>query len=101
MRGRSEIEWQDRAWRLLQDEGQISVDRWGAVGTAADLGAGVAAIGSRALMHDWRLAMGVAGVGSCVGVIGSMGWRMEPVYGIGCGDYRYTLMYSVQRYHAV
>ncbi|KMU77132.1 hypothetical protein CISG_06170 [Coccidioides immitis RMSCC 3703] len=28
MRGREEIEWQDRAWRLLENKGQMEMDRW-------------------------------------------------------------------------
>src|ERR1700710_985552 len=28
MRGREEIEWQDRSWRLLENKGQVECDDW-------------------------------------------------------------------------
>ena len=44
MWNREEIEWKDRAWRLLENKGQVEVDDWGVGGmalggaTLADLG---------------------------------------------------------------
>ncbi|EAS37338.3 uncharacterized protein CIMG_02692 [Coccidioides immitis RS] len=85
MRGREEIEWQDRAWRLLENKGQMEMDRWvpaggvlGAVacvvaarrGKVPSLGTGTAALGG--------LGLGVAG-----GAAGYAGWR----YGVHGGRF--------------
>lgn len=76
MWGRENIEWQDRAWRLLENKGQVECDTFATEGAVAGV-AGVAAVtwrhGVRAA--GWRTIVGGAGVGSLVGVIGYMGWR--------------------------
>ncbi|KAF4977935.1 hypothetical protein FZEAL_5606, partial [Fusarium zealandicum] len=41
MWGREEIEWQDRSWRLLENQGQVETDDWTAVG--AGVGAAMGA----------------------------------------------------------
>ncbi|KAF5023138.1 hypothetical protein F66182_4794, partial [Fusarium sp. NRRL 66182] len=41
MRGREEIEWRDRSWRLLENQGQLETDDWTLVG--AGVGAFVGA----------------------------------------------------------
>ena len=80
MRGKEEIEWKDRAWRLLENRGQVEVEGWSAVG--AVLGAVVAARrgvgkGTGGLVR----MVGAAAVGDFAGVMGYLGWR----YGLGGG----------------
>jgi hypothetical protein len=68
MRGREEIEWQDRAWRILENKGEVRTD-WAVLGgigagafasfTAARRGAIRASVGSATL--------GGAGAGSSIG----------------------------------
>jgi hypothetical protein len=70
MWGKEEIEWEDRSWRLLENKGQMAVDDWSLVGTAAGLIAGLRAQPFSA----WRVAGG-AGIGSMIGVGGYMVWR--------------------------
>jgi len=77
MRGREEIEWQDRAWRLLENKGQVECDDWTYPGMA--LGLAVAASKGKSL--GWRGLAGGAGLGGLVGMVGYMGWR----YGVKRG----------------
>jgi Protein of unknown function (DUF1757) len=84
MSGREEIEWQDRSWRLLENQGQMEVDDWSLVGAAA----GIAATAQSALRSNGATAKvlrvaGGTGVGSLVGVAGYMVWR----YGINGGKW--------------
>lgn len=72
MWGKEEIEWQDRSWRLLENEGQMEVDDWSLIGTVAGAAAGLRT--PAVTRSIWRLAGG-AGVGSMVGVGGYMVWR--------------------------
>ncbi|MCJ1475819.1 hypothetical protein MMC13_004483 [Lambiella insularis] len=75
MWGKEEIEWQDRAWRLLENKGQVETDTWGYVG----LGVGAVACwgGSRGMARGVRarVVVGGAGVGTTVGWLGYMVWR--------------------------
>jgi hypothetical protein len=71
MRGKEEIEWQDRSWRLLENKGQVEVDNWTYGGMAAGLAVSVA----RANSLGWRGAIGSVGAGSLLGMMGYMGWR--------------------------
>ena len=71
MRGKEEIEWQDRSWRLLENKGQLRCDDWTYPGMAVGLAAVVGSGGGRAL--GWRGIVGGAGVGSVVGMLGYMG----------------------------
>ncbi|KAF2830037.1 hypothetical protein CC86DRAFT_285578 [Ophiobolus disseminans] len=69
MRGREEIEWQDRAWRILENEGEVNTD-W-AVLTGATGGALVAAAAARRgamPVSVGRAMLGGAGAGSSVGI---------------------------------
>lgn len=78
MYGREHIEWQDRAWRLLENKGQVEVDDWMGLGAVAGLGAtlvrgpgrygGMGALG-------WRGVVGGAGIGGLVGMLGYLGYR--------------------------
>lgn len=71
MRGKEEIEWQDRSWRLLENKGQVEVDDWTYGGMAAGLAVSVA----RGKSLGWRGAIGGVGAGSLLGMMGYMGWR--------------------------
>ena len=100
MRGREDIEWCDRSWRLLENKGQVEVDSWSlsgaVVGVVAalrlmrDSGSGRSAESagsgerSRMLrgmsavtvgMRMWRVALGGAGIGASMGLLGYLGWR--------------------------
>lgn len=70
---RSEIEWADRSWRLLENKGQVEVDDWSLGG--AILGAGVVSLRTEAGKLGWRTALGGVGLGSMAGVGGYMVWR--------------------------
>ncbi|TKA70557.1 hypothetical protein B0A55_06236 [Friedmanniomyces simplex] len=86
MWGREDIEWRDRSWRLLVNEGQIEVDDFGLVGAVGGL---VAATTTRRMMPAigaTRTAAvltvaGSAGLGTMAGVVGYMMWR----YGVHGG----------------
>jgi hypothetical protein len=70
MRGREEIEWRDRSWRLLENEGQMLVDDFSGVGTLVGLGS-MAFRNSAALGPlGWKEVLGRAGLGSLAGVLG-------------------------------
>jgi len=77
MWGRSEIEWQDRSWRLLENKGQLECDDW----TYPAMG--LSAVGAVAMRQTPRMALGTMGLGSVVGMMGYMGWR----YGINGGKF--------------
>lgn len=79
MRGREEIEWKDRSWRLLANDGQVETDDWSAVGTLVG-GVAAASVGSLSGLGLVTRVAGGAGIGSLVGVAGYMGWRYG-VYG--------------------
>jgi hypothetical protein len=68
MRGREDIEWQDRAWRLQENRGEVDTDVWVAGSMAA--GAVVAALGARrgmVTMGSAQAALGGAGLGMASG----------------------------------
>jgi len=72
MWGREEIEWKDRSWRLLENEGQVLCDDWSVGGTV--LGGVVMALrerGSSAAGKGVRLVGGAA-AGNVVGILGYM-----------------------------
>lgn len=74
MRGREDIEWQDRSWRLLENKGEVDTD-WETVGA---MGAGVLAgvVAARRGMLSvsvGRAALGGAGVGLGSGVLFMVG----------------------------
>ncbi|KAF2258263.1 hypothetical protein CC78DRAFT_526643 [Lojkania enalia] len=73
MRGREEIEWQDRAWRLLENESQKNTD-WTALGGAA-AGAVAGAVAARRGVVPFgigKAALGGAGIGMGIGGPGYM-----------------------------
>lgn len=73
MHGRTDIEWKDRSWRLLENEGQKEVDDWSTIGC---LGGTLAALRSPAAMQAGRLGfvrfIGGAALGDLLGVTGYM-----------------------------
>ncbi|MCJ1356567.1 MAG: hypothetical protein MMC33_006562 [Icmadophila ericetorum] len=89
MRGREEIEWQDRSWRLLENKHQVEVDDFSLLGMAGGAAAAALARPMGSLLSGtlgslrWQRVVGGAGVGSMVGVGAYMGWR----YGIQKGRY--------------
>lgn len=82
MRGKEEIEWQDRSWRLLENQGEVLTD-WetiGATGVGAFAGVAVARRGAVPLSIG-QAALGGAGFGSGTGVsfmIGSYSAGRKP-----------------------
>lgn len=83
MRGREEIEWKDRSWRLLENEGQKAVDDCSIVGSAVGTLAGARQIMAHETNGVKALKVaGGAGVGSLVGVVVYLGWR----YGLMRGE---------------
>ena len=86
MRGRSEIEWRDRAWRLLENRGQVEVEGWSLLGSVGGAVAVAAREGRWASgKGKWvraRMLAGGAGMGNLVGVLGYLGWR----YGVEGGE---------------
>lgn len=69
MRGREEIEWQDRSWRILENKGEVHTD-WMSLG-----GASAGAVVGLAAARRGRIpgtvsnaALGGAGVGMASGI---------------------------------
>ena len=83
MIGKEDIEWKDRTWRLLENEGQKEVDDWSSVGSV--VGA-LAAARSPAVRQAGKLSLvrltGGAALGNLCGVAGYMVWR----YGVHRGN---------------
>ncbi|UNI18785.1 hypothetical protein JDV02_005035 [Purpureocillium takamizusanense] len=81
MRGREDVEWRDRAWRLLENEGQLETDDW--TYAAMGLAAGTAVATGRVRALGWRALVGAMGLGSVGGMVGYMAWR----YGFNGGKF--------------
>ncbi|TGJ79608.1 hypothetical protein E0Z10_g9146 [Xylaria hypoxylon] len=71
MWGREEIEWQDRSWRLMENEAQLQTDDW----TYGGMVAGLAATALFKRPVGWVAAVGSVGAGSVAGTLGYLGWR--------------------------
>jgi hypothetical protein len=69
MRGREEIEWKDRSWRVLENEGEVKTD-WVTLGAAGGgaVGAVIAARSGRIPVSVGNAILGGAGVGMSTGV---------------------------------
>ncbi|KAJ4381225.1 hypothetical protein N0V86_003574 [Didymella sp. IMI 355093] len=74
MRGRSEVEWQDRSWRLLENKGEVDTD-WETIGaTGAGALAGIVAARRGVVrLSTGRAALGGAGLGLGSGVLFMVG----------------------------
>ncbi|RAO67237.1 uncharacterized protein BHQ10_003249 [Talaromyces amestolkiae] len=72
MRGTEDVEWQDRSWRLLENEGQVMHDLYADVGAAVGAAAGVASVVANRLPVSVmvREVVGRAGLGAVVGFVG-------------------------------
>jgi len=81
MRGREDVEWRDRAWRLLENEGQLETDDWTYAGMG--LAAGTALATGKVRAMGWRALVGAMGLGSVGGMVGYMAWR----YGLNGGRF--------------
>ena len=73
MLGQEHIEWQDRAWRLLENQGQVECDRYSAAGAATVAAVGISRQGLNPA--NWRMLVGGAGFGSLLGIAGYMIYR--------------------------
>ncbi|EON97690.1 hypothetical protein UCRPA7_6936 [Phaeoacremonium minimum UCRPA7] len=82
MWGREEIEWRDRAWRLLENKGQLETDDWTYGGALVGLGSAALAKGGLAAL-GWKGVVGAAGTGTVAGTVGYMVWR----YGVHKGKF--------------
>jgi hypothetical protein len=69
MRGREEIEWKDRSWRVLENNGEVQTD-WVALGSASGgaVAALMAARRGRIRMPVGGAVLGGTGVGMAAGV---------------------------------
>ncbi|KAG8631219.1 hypothetical protein KVT40_000359 [Elsinoe batatas] len=81
MVGREEIEWRDRSWRLLENEGQMEVDGWSCLGMIG-MGGLVGMGAGRGAVRGWQGVVGVVAVGNLVGVGGYLVSR----YGLRGGE---------------
>ncbi|KAG4440588.1 hypothetical protein IFR05_003905 [Cadophora sp. M221] len=77
MRGKEEIEWRDRSWRLLENKGQLECDDW----TYPAMVVGGLTAATRRSVRGWKGIVGGTGAGSVLGMVGYMGWR----YGVNGG----------------
>ena len=84
MSGKEDIEWRDRSWRLLENEGQKEVDDWSSVGF---VGGVIAAARSEAYRQATKgrvlKLIGGGALGDLLGVTGYMAWR----YGVHGGKW--------------
>ena len=81
MRGRDQIEWNDRSWRLLNNPSQVEVDDWSVAGAVGGV-IGSRLVRSTQTITPWKRLAGGAGIGSLAGVAGYMIWR----YGVHRGE---------------
>ncbi|TEY78218.1 hypothetical protein BOTCAL_0051g00360 [Botryotinia calthae] len=79
MYGRTEIEYQDRSWRLLESKGQMESDDWMYGGMLV----GALWKFKSGYLVDWRVRVGSISAGSAIGVLGYLGWR----YGVKGGEW--------------
>lgn len=84
MASKTDIEWKDRSWRLLENEGQKEVDDWSSVGfIAGTLAAARSEAFRQARSGRWVKLIGGGAVGDLLGVTGYMVWR----YGVNGGKW--------------
>lgn len=69
MRGREDVEWQDRSWRILENKGEVDTDWVVTGGAGAGALAGMIAARRGAVpISVGAAALGGAGLGSAVGI---------------------------------
>lgn len=73
MRGREEIEWKDRAYRLLENKGQLGTDDWTYSAMAAALVPATLWAGKYAVKGSGLVGAGPVRVGSFLGTVGAVG----------------------------
>lgn len=83
MWGRTEIEWKDRAWRLLENEWQMEVDDFSVMGSLVGVGVGLVGMRRGWVPAGRDMVLGSAAVGNVVGVGAYMVWR----YGVKGGKF--------------
>ena len=83
MRGREDVEWRDRSWRLMENRGQLECDDWTYAGMGAGAALAAARRGGGQGVGVVRRALGGVGLGSVVGMVGYMAWR----YGVNGGEF--------------
>lgn len=83
MWGRDKIEWQDRSWRLMENEGQLETDDWTYAGMAAAACFAIFRGKTGPARLGWQGINGALGIGSLGGLIGYLGWR----YAINGGNF--------------
>lgn len=79
---RTKIEWQDRSWRLLENEGQVLCDDFSVAGTVAGGVVAFARERGATQMGKGIRVVGGMGIGNLIGVAGYMVYR----YGMKGGD---------------
>ncbi|KAF7900409.1 uncharacterized protein EAF01_007711 [Botrytis porri] len=79
MYGRTDIEYQDRSWRLLESKGQMESDDWMYGGMIV----GALWKFKSGSLVDWRVRVGSISAGSAMGALGYLGWR----YGVKGGKW--------------
>ncbi|KAF2463495.1 uncharacterized protein BDR25DRAFT_108961 [Lindgomyces ingoldianus] len=76
MRGREEIEWKDRSWRLIENKGQVEQDWWTLEGAVVGVITGVlAARRGKMPVGIGKAVLSGAGLGMASGFLGSVVWR--------------------------
>lgn len=70
MKGREEIEWQDRSWRLQENRGQLEVDDWSIGGMLLGGGGGTLLWRMNGMPFGWRVFAGLIGIGSVASIPG-------------------------------
>ncbi|KAJ6260883.1 hypothetical protein Dda_3544 [Drechslerella dactyloides] len=74
MAGRPLIEWQDRSWRLLRNEGQCQLDDFSAAGGVTGAVVGLATRGS---LPFWRGVVGGFGLGTLAGTAAFAAYKIS------------------------
>lgn len=72
MWGREKVEWQDRSWRLLANEGQVECDDWSIGGSVVG---GLGVLARDGLRGGAVRVLGGFSLGNLAGVAGYMAWR--------------------------
>jgi hypothetical protein len=74
MMGKTDIEWKDRSWRLLENKGQVAVDDWSGIGALLGVGSLALRGSSFPIALGWKEVMGRAALGSIAGIVALQAW---------------------------